>query len=76
MFLIIGYVILFALIKKEIKENTIDEKRIFIFCAVVTCSLAIPYRIFFVSVGYKYGLANLDMQYYMSLAEQIKDIKN
>lgn len=75
MFLIIGYVILFALIKKEIKENTIDEKRIFIFCAVVTCSLAIPYRIFFVSVGYKYGLANLDMQYYMSLAEQIKDIK-
>jgi hypothetical protein len=57
-----------------LKQNTQKEILIFLICIIVGCALAIPYRDYLISKGYKYGLANLDMQYYMSLAEQIKEM--
>ena len=68
------YFFLLYLIKREIKINDEKEKRIFLICALISCLLAIPYRLYLVNQGYENGLANLDMQYYMSLANQIKNM--
>lgn len=61
-------------IKKELKQNSRKEKQIFIICTMLLCFLAIPYRSYLISQGYENGLANLDMQYYTSLANRIKDM--
>lgn len=50
------------------------ETRIFCCITFAAILLAIPYRVFLSNVGFKFGIANLDMQYYMSLAEQIQDM--
>lgn len=68
------YFFLLYLIKREIKINDEKEKRIFLICALISCLLAIPYRLYLINQGYENGLANLDMQYYMSLANQIKNM--
>ena len=68
------YIFLLYLIKREIKINDEKEKRIFLICALISCLLAIPYRLYLISQGYENGLANLDMQCYMSLANQIKNM--
>lgn len=68
------YIFLLYLIKREIKINDEKEKRIFLICALISCLLAIPYRLYFINQGYENGLANLDMQCYMSLANQIKNM--
>lgn len=72
--LICIYLFLLYLIKREIKINDQKEKRIFLICTLISCSLAIPFRMYLIQQGYEYGLANLDMQCYMSLANQIKDM--
>lgn len=72
--LICIYLFLLYLIKREIKINDQKEKRIFLICTLISCSLAIPFRIYLIQQGYEYGLANLDMQCYMSLANQIKNM--
>lgn len=74
MVILLLFFLIFVLIKKELKFNNQTEKSIFIFCTFISCILAIPYRTYLISVGYKYGLANLDMQYYVDLAERIKDL--
>lgn len=68
------YFFLLYLIKREIKINDKKEKRIFLICALISCLLAIPYRLYLINQGYENGLANLDMQSYMSLANQIKNM--
>ena len=68
------YFFLLYLIKREIKINDKKEKRIFLICALISCLLAIPYRLYLINQGYENGLANLDMKYYMSLANQIKNM--
>lgn len=73
MLLIALYITIIVLISRELRYNTSIERRIFTVCLIVGSLLAIPYRDYLISEGYKYGLANLDMQYYMTLAEQIKD---
>lgn len=67
------YITIIILISRELRYNTSTERRIFIGCLIIGSILAVPYRDYLISEGYKYGLANLDMQYYMTLAEQIKD---
>lgn len=73
MLLVALYIIVIILISRELRYNTSAERKIFTICMIVGSMLAVPYRDFLISEGYKYGLANLDMQYYMTLAEQIKD---
>lgn len=68
------YFFLLYLIKREIKINDEKEKRIFLICALISCLFAVPYRLYLINQGYENGLANLDMQYYMSLANQIKNM--
>lgn len=68
------YFFLLYLIKREIKINDEKEKKIFLICVLISCLLAIPYRLYLINQGYENGLANLDMQYYMSLANQIKNM--
>ena len=62
------------LIKRELKLNLPSEKKIFMVCAIILCFMAIPYRSYLISQGYENGLANADMQCYVSLADQIKNM--
>lgn len=74
MILILSYVFLLVHIKNELKRSATDERLLFGVMTVAAAILAIPYRNFLISVGFKFGLANLDMQYYMDLAERIQDM--
>lgn len=74
MVLLFLYILIFYFIKKELKRNTKREKKIFLVCTLVSCLLAIPYRMYLISQGYEYGLANFDMQLYTTMAEQTKDL--
>ena len=46
--LICIYLFLLYLIKREIKINDQKEKRIFLICTLISCSLAIPFRIYLI----------------------------
>lgn len=74
MVLLFLYILIFYFIKKELKLNTKSETKIFLLCTLASCLLAIPYRMYLIAQGYKYGLANFDMQLYTTMAEQIKDL--
>lgn len=74
MVLLFLYILILYFIKKELKLNTKSETKIFLLCTLVSCLLAIPYRMYLIAQGYEYGLANFDMQLYTSMAEQIKDL--
>ena len=74
MVLLFLYILIFHFIKKELKLNTKSETKIFLICTLVSCLLAIPYRMYLIAQGYEYGLANFDMQLYTTMAEQIKDL--
>ena len=74
MLLLFLYFLILYLIKREIRLNNKRERTIFLLCAILSCLLAIPYRMYLIHQGYEYGLANFDMQLYVGMAEQIKDL--
>lgn len=41
----------------------------------MSCLLVISYRLYLISQGYEYGLANFNMQLYMTMADQTKNIE-
>lgn len=71
MFLSLFYIIIFFLIKKELQNSSLYEKRYFTICVFACVILAIMYRIVLIDQGIEYGLANLDMKLYMDLAQKV-----
>lgn len=74
MVLLFLYILIFYFIKKELKLNTKRETTVFLLCTLISCLLAIPYRMYLIAQGYEYGLANFDMQLYTTMAEQTKNL--
>lgn len=74
MVLLCLYILILYLILRELKLNSKTEKKVFLLCTILSCSLAIPYRMYLIYQGYEYGLSNFDMQLYIAMAEQIKDL--
>lgn len=74
MVLLLLYILIIILIRKELRLCNFKERFYFFVCTFLSCILAIIYRTYLINSGIEYGLANLDMQYYMSLAEQIQDM--
>lgn len=74
MVLLFLYFLILYYIRKEIRLCSTKEFTYFTVCTIISCFLAIAYRTYLISSGIKLGLANLDMQYYMSLAETIQDM--
>lgn len=74
MVLLFLYILLLFFIKKELKLSNVSERKIFLLCTITLCSLAIPYRMYLISQGYEYGLANFDMQLYTTMAEETKNL--
>lgn len=74
MALLILYFLILFYIKKEIELCNAKEFLIFMGCILASCSLGIIYRTYLISEGIEFGLANLDMQYYVSLARSIQDM--
>lgn len=74
MILVLMYFIIILLITKELKLCDFKERFYFWVCTFLSCIFAIIYRTYLINEGIEYGLANLDMQYYMSLADKIQDM--
>lgn len=74
MILLFLYFIITILILKELRFCDFKERFYFWLCTLISCIFAIIYRTYLINEGIEYGLANLDMQYYMSLAEKIQDM--
>lgn len=74
MLLLLSYIAIYFWIKKEISHNELWEKRTYWICTTIGIILAIIYRTFLIEVGIEHGLANLDMKYYVSLAERVSNL--
>lgn len=74
MILLLLYFVIVILITKELHLCDFKERYYFWLCTLLSCIFAILYRTYLINEGIEYGLANLDMQYYISLAEQIHDM--
>lgn len=74
MILLLLYFTIIILIKKELRPCDFIERSYFWLCTLLSCLFAIIYRSYLINDGIEYGLANLDMQYYVSLAEQVRDM--
>jgi hypothetical protein len=68
------YLLVLYYIGKEFKLCNTKEATYFIMCTLLSCCLGIIYRTYLISEGINLGLANLDMQYYVSLAESVQDM--
>lgn len=74
MYLLLLFLCITYFIRKELKQCKAIEKEIFFITLLIEIVLAIIYRSYLINLGFEYGLANLDMVCFNSLAEDVSHL--